>query len=112
MRALDDFTEHWRDQPSFLVDYSGNSTFLARVEYHSDQAHHSHSTVVRIRKFGEGKGQVSLQKAPASLLPGFPQLLFSPPLHVYDYDRTSHALLVQGHSNLLGGAYQVVITPA
>lgn len=112
MRALDDFTEHWRDQPSFLVDYSGNSTFLARVEYHSEQIHHSHSTVVRIRKHGEGEGQVSLQKAPASLLPGFPPLLFSPPLHAYDYDRTNHSLLVQGHSKLLGGAYRVVITPA
>jgi hypothetical protein len=111
MYALDDFTEHWRDQPSFLVDYSGNSTFLARVEYHSEQIHHSHSTVVRIRKHGKGAGQISLQKAPALLL-GFPQLMFSPPLHIYNYDRSSHALLVQGHSNLLGGDYHVVITPA
>lgn len=108
--ALDDFTAHWRDQPSFLVDYSGNSTFLAKVEYHSEQIHHRHTTVVRIRKHGKGLGQVSLQKAPA-LLPGFPQLLFCPPLHAYDYDRANHALLVQGHSKLLGGAYQVVITP-
>ena len=111
MRALNDFTDHWRDQPSFLVDSSGNSTFLARVEYHSDRIHHSHSTVVRIRKQGDGKGQVSLQNAP-ELLPGFPQLMFAPPLHAYDYDRASHSLRVQGHSTLLGGAYQVVITPA
>ena len=109
--ALDDFTAHWRDQPSFLVDYSGNSTFLAKVEYHSGRIHHRHSTIVRIRNQNKGLGQVSLQKAPA-LLQDFPQLMFSPPLHAYDYDPASHALLVQGHSNLLGGDYQVVIMPA
>lgn len=111
MQALENFTEHWRDQPSFLVDSTGNSTFLAQVEYHSGRIHHRHSTVVRIRKHSEGGGQVSLQKAP-TLLQGFPQLLFAPPLHAYDYDPASHALLVQGHSILLGGDYQVVITPA
>lgn len=111
MYALDNFTDHWRDQPSFLVDGFGNSTFLAQVEYHSERLHHRHSTIVRIRKQSTGVGQVSLQKAPAPLS-GFPQLLFSPPLHAYDYDPARHALLVQGHSNLLGGDYQVVIVPA
>lgn len=111
MQALDAFTEHWRDLPSFLVDYSGNSTFLANVEYRAGHMQHRHSTVVRIRKQEHGVEQIVLQDAPG-LLAGFPQLLFAPPRHAYDYDQDSHALLVRGHSSLLGGDFQVAILPA
>ncbi len=111
MQALEDFIDHWRDRPSFLVDPFGNSTFRAQVAYESAVVCDQHSTVVRIRKNGNDKGKISLQHEPG-LFSGFPHLDFFPPRHVYDYDCANHTLLVHGHSDQLGGQYKVVITPA
>lgn len=109
--ALEQFIEHWRDRPGFLVDPFGNATFRARVEYRSPLVRDHHSTVVRIRRRGHDSGKVSLQKQPG-LFQNFSHVDFTPLRHRYEYRGPDHALLIRALPDQAQADYVVRIMPA
>lgn len=110
LHALEQFVEHWRDRPGFLVDPFGNATFRALVKYQSQTSSNSHSTVVRVRRHGQDNGKVRINKE-QGLFATFPHVDFMPPWQQYDFDGTDSSLRVVGQSDKLGGQYVVSIRP-
>lgn len=109
--ALENFIEHWRYHPGFLVDAFGNATFLASIRHDQSTDKVKHSTVVRIRQRGEEHGKVILQKN-ACLFSEFPHLDFFPDWHVYQFNGGDGALLINGRSDKLERPFELSILPA
>lgn len=109
--ALENFVEHWRYRPGFLVDYFGNATFLAAIRHDQSASDAHRAIVVRIRQRGDENGRIMLQKD-ASLFAELPHLDFSPPWHNYQFNGIDGELLINGHSERLDRPFSVLIKPA
>jgi hypothetical protein len=109
-QQIKNFVDFWRGSEGFEVAATGNCTFKADITYCFAGQVVEDDTVVTIIRNGYQDGRVALAEG-VILSPEIFHLDFSPDFQRYKYDKSDHALQVEGSSPKMRGTYKVVIAP-
>lgn len=115
INALTAFRQHWGKSPGYPEENRGNDYLTlpvnVRYEWGGGKSIGGFQTSMRVSIHPGDDGCIEITPVGKYTTRRY-HLGYSPDFQIYRYDDTEHALIVEGDSEKMKGAYRVTILPA